>query len=217
MDWNTITMAQNGLMIAEISPEEFRDFAKRNATSLEIGPIQTSLDDGAVKEVAIERELFGLRGCGILCATACIHLHQSVREKDQLTLKLDSVIVDKHLRRRGLAGLLVAQSFLDLIRNGGRRVASIYAYAVHPGTSRLLHRLGFNNSHALGAPLSNINFETDDREAFLKECNKQISSQVNEMKRQCEWCRTGNRRTRPWCLPRGMKPKRRFVSGDGKQ
>ena len=208
-------MAQNGLKIAEISPEEFRGFAKRYATSPEIGPIQTSLDGGAVKEVAIDRVLVGLWGCETLCATACIHLHQSVRDKDRQALKLDSVIVDDHLRRRGLAGLLVAQSFVDLILDRGRRVASIYAYAVHPATLRLLRRLGFNDPHAIGAPLSNIKFETDDREAFLKECNKQITSQLNQMKRQCAWCRKGDKRARPWCLPRGEKPKRRFASGGG--
>ena len=39
-------MAQDGPRIAEVSPEEFREFAKRYASSPEIGPIQTSLDGG---------------------------------------------------------------------------------------------------------------------------------------------------------------------------
>ena len=192
-------MAQDGLRIAEISPQDFRDFAKRHATSPEIGPIQTSLDGGVDKEIDFERVLVGLWGCETLCAVACLQLHQSVRDKDQRALKLDSVIVDNHLRRRGLAGLLVARSFVDLILDHGRRVASIYAYAVHPGSLRLLRRLGFNDPHAAGAPLSNINFETDDREAFVKECNNQITSQLIQMKRQCAWCRKGNRRADPWC------------------
>ena len=52
---------------------------------------------------------------------------------DKQALKLDSVIVDHELRRRGLAGLVVARSFVDLILDQGRRIASIYAYSVHPG------------------------------------------------------------------------------------
>lgn len=205
-------MTQHGSKIAEISPEDFRGFAKRYATSPEIGPIQTSLDGGADKEVVFDRVLVGLRGCDTLCATACIHLYQSVTEKDRQVLKLDSVIVDDRLRRRGLAGLLVAQSFVDLILDRGRRIASIYSYAVHPGTLRLLRRLGFNDPRATGAPLSNINLETDDCEAFLKECNKQITLQLNQMKRQCVWCRNGDRRARPWCLPRGEKPEKRSLA-----
>lgn len=195
-------MAQDGPKIAEISPEEFRDFAKRHATSPEIGPIQTSLDGGADKEVDFDRVLVGLGGCGTLCAVACFHLHTSVQEENRQALKLDSVIVDDRLRRRGLAGLLVAQSFVNLLLGGGRRVASIYAHSVHPGTLRLLRRLGFNDPHAIGAPLSNINFETDDCETFLKVCNKQIQLQMNQMKRQCALCRVGDRRARPWCRPR---------------
>ncbi|MCZ6774385.1 MAG: hypothetical protein O7G83_20700 [Proteobacteria bacterium] len=208
-------MTRDGLTIAEISQEEFRDFAKRYATSPEIGPIQTSLDGGVDKKIDFDRVLVGLAGCGTLCAVACLHLHQSVLEKGQQALKLDSVIVDDRLRRRGLAGLLVTQSFVDQILRHGRGVASIYAYAVHPGSLRLLRRLGFNDPHAIGAPLSNINFETDDREAFLKECNNQITSQMIQMKRQCAWCRKGNRRADPWCLPRGEKPKHRFAAGGG--
>ena len=198
-------MAQNGPRIAEISPEEFRDFAKRHATSPEIGPIKTSLDGGADQEAGFDRMLVGLAGCETLCATACIHLHRSVWEKHRRTLKLDSVIVDVRLRRRGLAGLLVARSFVDLLLDGGRKVASIYAHSVHPGTLRLLRRLGFNDPHAIGAPLSNINFETDDRETFLKVCNKQIRWRLNQMNRQCALCRAGDRRARPWCRPRREK------------
>jgi len=114
--------------------EEFRAFAKRYATSPEIGPIKTSLDGGADKAIDFDRVLVGLRGCGTLCAVACFHRHQSVLEKNWQALKLDSVIVDDRLRRRGLAGLLVTQSFIDLILDRTRRVASIYAYSVHPGT-----------------------------------------------------------------------------------
>ena len=200
-------MGQDGPRIAEISAAAFRDFAKRHATSPEIGPIQTSLDGGVDKEIDFERVLVGLWGCETLCAVACIHLYQSVTEKDRQVLKLDSVIVDDRLRRRGLAGLLVAQSFVDLILDRGRRIVSIYAHSVHPGTVRLLNRIGFHAPHGNGAPISAINFETDDSEAFVKTCNKQIQLQLVHMKRQCALCRMGNRRARPWCLPSGEKPK----------
>ena len=44
--WKRAVMAQDGPRIAEISAEAFREFAKRYASSPEIGPIQTSLDRG---------------------------------------------------------------------------------------------------------------------------------------------------------------------------
>ena len=87
-------MAQDGPRIAEISADEFRDFAKRYATSPEIGPIQTSLDGGADKEIDFDRVLIGLWGCESLCAVACFHLYQSAIDKTRHVLKLDSVIVD---------------------------------------------------------------------------------------------------------------------------
>ena len=200
-------MTQHGSKITEISPEDFRGFAKRYATSPEIGPIQTSLDGGADKEVVFDRVLVGLKGCDTLCATACIHLYKSVRETDKIAVKLDSVIVDDRLRRRGLAGLLVAQSFLDLMLDRSRKIVSIYAHSVHPGTVRLLNRIGFHAPHGNGAPISAINFDTDDSEAFFKTCNKQIQLQLVDMKRQCALCRMGSKRARSWCLPRGEKPK----------
>ena len=60
MDRSAAVMARNGLTIAEIPPEEFREFAKRYATSPEIGPVQTSLDDGIDKTDAHDRVLIGL-------------------------------------------------------------------------------------------------------------------------------------------------------------
>ncbi len=199
-------MALDGPRIAEISVEEFQDFVKRYATSPEIGPIKTSLDDGADQEIDFERILVGLWGCESLCAVACFHLHQSVMDKSRHGLKLDSVIVDSQLRRRGLAGLLVAQSFIDLVFDSARKVSSVYAHSVHPATVRLLRRLRFNDPQATGAPISDIKLEGDDREAFLMVCEEQIDGQLNQMKLQCVFCLKGDRRARPWCLPRGEKP-----------
>ena len=97
-------MAQDGPRIAEISAEKFRDFARRHATSPEIGPIQTSLDAGTNQEIDFDRVLVGLWGCENLCAVACFHLYESAMDKTRHVLKLDSVIVGTQLRRRGLAG-----------------------------------------------------------------------------------------------------------------
>jgi hypothetical protein len=137
---------------------------------------------------------------------ACFHLYQSAMDKTRHVLKLDSVIVDNQLRRRGLAGLLVAQSFIDLVIDSARKVSRVYAHSVHPATVRLLRRLRFNDPQITGAPISDINVKGEDREAFLKVCEEQISSHMNQMKLQCEFCRKGDKRARPWCLPRGEKP-----------
>ncbi len=202
-------MAQDGPRIAEISAVDFRGFARRHATSPEIGPIQTSLDAGVDKEIDFDRVLVGLWGCENLCAVACFHLYQSAMDKSRHVLKLDSVIVDTKLRRRGLAGLLVSQSFIDLVVDRVRRVSRVYAHSVHPATVRLLRRLRFNDPQITGAPISDISVEQDGRETFLKVCEEQIKSHMNQMKLQCEFCRKGDKRARPWCVPRGEKPKSR--------
>ncbi len=67
-------MSHRGPRIQEISERQFRDFAKRYATSPEIGPIATSLDSDARTEADVERTLAGLWGCETLCAVACFHL-----------------------------------------------------------------------------------------------------------------------------------------------
>lgn len=202
-------MAQEGPRIAEISAEQFREFAKRYATSPEIGPIQTSLDGGVDKEIDFERMLVGLWGCESLCAVACFHLYESARDKARRVLKLDSVIVDDRLRRRGLAGVLVTQAFSDLVADAARNIARVYAHSVHPGTVRLLRRLGFNDPQATGAPISDIDVGAEDREAFLRICHAQIMNHMSQIKLQCEFCRKADKRARPWCLPRGDKPKHR--------
>jgi len=165
--------------MAEISVEVFRDFARRHATSPEIGPIQTSLDAGIDKEIDFDRVLVGLWGCENLCAVACFHLYQSAMDKSRHVLKLDSVIVGTKLRRRGLAGLLVSQSFIDLVVDRVRRVSRVYAHSVHPATVRLLRRLRFNDPQITGAPISDISVEQDGRETFLKVCEEQIKSHMN--------------------------------------
>ena len=112
-------------------------------------------------------------------------------------------------RRRGLAGLLVAQSFIDEVIKGVRNISRIYAHSVHPATVRLLRRLGFDDPQISGAPISGISVGADNREALLAACEEQIKSHMNQIKLQCEFCRTGDKRARPWCVPRGEKPSSR--------
>ncbi len=200
-------MVRSGLTIAEISPQDFRRFAKRYASSPEIGPIQTSLDGGVDKADDYDRVLVGLWGCESLCAVACFHLYDSARDKARQVMKLDSVIVDNRLRRRGLASILMARAFADLVADAVHNITHIYAHSVHPGTVRLLRRLGFNDPQVTGAPISDIHVSAEDREAFLTACEAQIVSRMGQIKLQCEFCRNRDKRTRPWCLPRGEKPK----------
>lgn len=199
-------MLRDQLSIAEIAPAKFREFAKRFATSPEIGPIQTSLDGGIDSPNDCDRVLFGLWGCDTLCAVACFHLYRSARDSSQHALKLDSVVVDDRLRRRGLAGFLVTKVLADLVDDADRNIIQVYAHSVHPATVRLLRRLDFDDPQATGAPISSVNVEGANREEFLKICRNQILNQMGQIKLQCEFCRKGDRRSRPWCLPRGEKP-----------
>lgn len=200
-------MYTQGPSIKEISEEEFRGFAKRHATSPEIGPIATSLDSGAKDEPDAERVLVGLWGCETLCAVACFHLYKSATDKTRLVLKLDSVIVPPPLRRRGLAGVLIARGFANLVADGMRNIVRIYAHSVHPATVMLLRRLGFSDPQAVGAPISDLSVEADDRDVFLRACETQIRDQMDRMRLQCAYCRMDDIRARPWCVPRGEKPK----------
>ena len=200
-------MKPSGANIAEITEEEFRDFARHNATSPEIGPIGTALDSDAKNQTGVERALIGLWGCETLCAVACFNLYSSAIDKARLVLKLDSVIVASPLRRRGLAGLLVAGGFAELFDGGVRNIVRIYAHSVHPATVALLRTLGFRDPQIVGAPISDLGIEAEDRDAFLRLCESQIRDQMAQMRLQCEFCRKGDKRARPWCVPRGDKPR----------
>ncbi len=204
-------MARPGLNIAETSEDVFRDFASHHATSEEIGPIQTAFD-AKVREsnkAAYEQVLVALWGCDTLCATADFHLYPSESDPDSQALKLDSVIVDQNLRRRGLAGLLVAQAMSDLVSAPRRKIATIYSHSVHPATVRLLRGLGFKDPPLIGAPISTLSLKEQDRDPFMVVCEADIRVQMNMLKMQCAFCRNGDKRARPWCLPKGEKPKAR--------
>lgn len=199
-------MSGSGPIVAEITAQEFRDFAKHHATSPEVGPIATSLDGKGEIDPGVERVLVGLWGCERLCAVACLHVYRSTLHAGRGVLKLDSVVVDGRLRRRGLGGLLVAHAFADMVRGGARAIARIYAHAVHPATVRLLMALGFNEPQVTGAPISDAEITEESREAFLRACESQVRAHMDRMRLQCALCRSRDKRARPWCLPAGERP-----------
>jgi len=202
-------MNPSGASVTEITEEQFRDFSRRHGTSPEIGPIGTALDSDSKNQTGVERALIGLWGCDTLCAVACFNMYSSALDKARLVLKLDSVIVAAPLRRRGLAGLLVAGGFAELLTSGARNIVRIYAHSVHPATVSLLRSLGFRDPQIVGAPISDLGIEAENRDAFLRACETQIRDQMAQMRLQCEFCRKGDKRARPWCMPRGERPKGR--------
>lgn len=195
---------KSGYEIVPLTASEYRDFAKRYARSDEVGPIATALDKGApVIDTAkgeFDLRLYGLYGCGTLCAVACLQ-PMAMRTGDDHAVKLDSVIVHSRMRQRGLGGLIVTHAFADVAGDPVFDVLRIYAHAVHPATVKLLARLGFGPPSATGAPLSSIDLGETGVAAFTESCRRVVAQQENYMKVQCTLCRSGNRRARQWCLP----------------
>lgn len=196
-------MAKEGLTIGTITQDQFRDFARKFATSEEIGPIRTALDSDAKVGDGVRRVLIGLSGCGRLCSAACLLLYPSkIDGGASHVIKLDSVIVDPALRRRGLGGILVTTAFRDLIAEAKFNIRRIYAHSVHPATVHLLRRLGFKDPQPVGAPISNVAIEPGTEDEFIRRWEGQIRGQLEQMRLQCEFCRKDDRRARPWCQER---------------
>ncbi len=65
-----------------------------------------------------------------------------------------------------------------------RNISRVYAHSVHPGTVRLLRRLGFNDPQVTGAPLSDVDVDGARRELFLKLCKGQIVTHMSQIKLQ---------------------------------
>lgn len=191
-----------GLEIGPVDAETFRHFARRFGDSPEIGPIGTCLDHDARPNPDAEHTVVGLFGCGKLCAVACVSLFPSKTGEETRVLKLDSVIVDPTLRRRGIGALLVAQTFRDLVGDSGHRISRIYAHSVHPATVRMLRRLAFDEPQPTGAPISHVGIEGEAGAQFLRTCEEQIRTQLSQKRLQCAFCRTGSRRSVPWCVTR---------------
>lgn len=196
-------MAKTGLTIGPITEDQFREFARKFATSEEIGPIRTALDSDANVDDEVRRVLIGLSGCEELCSAACLLLYPSKMDGGKThVVKLDSVIVDPALRRRGLGGILIAQAFSDLLANASYNVRRFYAHSVHPATVSLLRRLGFNDPPPVGAPISNVAIEPGTEDDFISNWEEQTRGRLEQMRLQCEFCRKDDRRARPWCRER---------------
>ena len=103
----TASTTDETLTFQAISEDTFREFARSHGTSPETGRIGTYLDADGRSEAPGKPHLLGLMGCGILCAISCCTVMEHKTDQAH-ACKLDSVIVDGTLRKRGLASILVA-------------------------------------------------------------------------------------------------------------
>ncbi len=193
---------KQGISIGEIPEPDFRDFAGRFATSSEVGRIRTCLEAKPDDEGGVRPVIMGLIGCGTLCAAATFQFYRPKSADIGETLKLDSVIVDPALRRRGLAGLLIANCFHQFAADASRVLSGIYAHSVHPATVSLLGRLGFADPTPSGAPVSYLELEPGADRAFADQCGSRAREKLSHMSVQCALCRSSDPRARPWCRPR---------------
>ena len=191
-------------VIDTIVPQDFRDFAVRYATSPEIGPIGTYLDDHTTEEIRDKVELVGLLGCGVLCAAACFTFVES-RLDTNYTCKLDSVIVRPDVRKQGLGGLLIAEGFRCFTApDMARKVNHLFAHSVHPATVNLLNRLCFDKPAELrgGSPISSLKLTDENKPKFSITCLERVNRTGGRLRLQCQFCTSRDRRARPW---RGRK------------
>lgn len=193
--------AAEGIQFVRLTEEVFRDFSRRHGTSDEIGRIGTHYDDGPGDKSLETPVLFGLMGCGKVCAAVCCTMTNNPQNGSH-SCKLDSVIVDGQLRKRGLAGILVTRAFLDLMAEPEFDITMFHSHAVHPATVRLLVNLAFSKPALLGAPLSSIHIDDANRADFLRRCANTHRDGLNRLKLQCQFCLKRDRRAKPWCKPR---------------
>jgi hypothetical protein len=199
-----------GLGFFPLEPEAFRAFAKVNATSEEIGQIATYLDEGVDapkhhdSESILKTEivLMGLYGCDTLTAAICCLVTSSRSKTDGFAtshaIKLDSIIVDKNSRRRGLGVALVSECFAEIIGQPGNNVTHLYAHSVHPATVRLLRTLTFLDPPPRGAPISSLHLE-EGTDGLVKRCNDRLASVSTSLKLHCSYCQANSRKARRWC------------------
>ena len=193
-----VKVVKKGLEFRELGPETFREFARNHATSDEIGRIATYLDEDVTsKSDNSDIRLMGLWGCDEPCAAICC-LVTPAKDGESAAIKLDSIIVDKKLRRQGLGLALVVKTFQDLIVDSNPKIRNLYAHSVHPATVRMLRSLGFSDPPATGAPISALNLE-ENGEEFHSRCQERLMTITNNLKMNCSYCRSNHRKTRHWC------------------
>lgn len=188
----------NGLDIRSISKEDFCDFAEHHARSEEVGPIRVFFEHDPEQLEGKRPFLLGLYGCGVLCAATCCVVALAKRG-DSSVCKLDSVIVHKDLRRRGLATTIVTRAFLDILADAQFELSMFYAHSVHPGTEKLLRALTFNDPPPTGAPISSLHFDGGTRPRFESVCKSRFDGASNYLRVQCAYCLGKNKRARRWC------------------
>ena len=205
-DWeqrvsDTAARDTEGLRIERIGETEFREFTRRHGTSPEIGPIGTYLDDDHRDRAYGEPHLFALTGCGDTCAVVCCTLGAD-RTGETHACKLDSIIVHQSIRRGGLGATLVGKAFQELLADPRFNITTLFSYAVHPATVRMLCGFGFSKPAPTGAPLSSLDITADSRQLLDKELRIRFQNAERKLKLQCTYCLNNNRRARPWCAHR---------------
>jgi len=188
-----------GLSFQVVEKTLFKNFVLRNGRSDEIGPIGTVYDGDDKKNSEIIH--IALYGCGRLCAVACVVLHPG-RLKETIVCKLDSVVVDKGLRRRGLAKVIVLRLFLSALDNPETNVAGFLTHAVHPATVEIVNKLGFSKPPLMGAPLCAIQVDEDNKDELIKSYFAGYTSAITPLLTQCALCLAENAKANPWCKPK---------------
>lgn len=194
------TETSPGLETKAVSIDEFRQFAARFGRSDEIGPIGTYFESGQSKQTATKVRLLGLRACHTLIAVACFTLNRS-RDGHSYSCKLDSVIVTPTLRKLGLASLLVAQGFRELVEDDAESITTIYAHSVHPATVKLLRKHGFSDPQLAGAPISALRVTDESRGAFLTSLKVREQATSVRLRHKCVACVNRKKGAVPWCGP----------------
>jgi len=201
---------KQGLEISEVSRETFLDFVRRHATSEEIGRIGTCLDGDRADTPTGDLLLLGLTGCSKVCAVLCCQI-MAARTGGKQVCKLDSVVVHSHLRKRGLATVLVSKAFTELLDDGYYDVSHYYSHAVHPATVKLLAELRFSDPPLLGAPICAIEIDDAHREEIRASSNLAHLNALCPLRLQCALCKNPLKQSRPWCT---SFPRRQAVQGN---
>ena len=197
---------KESLALTRLDEETFHQFTNRHGTSDEVGRIATFFDDDGKSKnkgstLLGPPRLYGLGGCGRMAVVVCLTIHKNVSD-DGHSCRLDSVITHPKLRKRGLAALLVAHAFLDVLDDTDLSISTFHSHAVHPGTVKMLKRMLFSDPPLKGAPLVAVHMEDDIPEKFTAICHEITKDRSNHLKLNCAFCLQGNkRRARYWCVP----------------
>lgn len=106
------------------------------------------------------------------------------------------------IRRGGLGAALVGKAFQELLADPRFNITTLFSYAVHPATVRMLRRFGFSEPPPTGAPLSALDITDDSRQRLDKELRIGFQNAEKKLKLQCTYCLNNNKRARPWCAHR---------------